>query len=60
MKEKEYQELRQAVEIPDVTDVAPVEVLFAGGVCVGTIGEFSTIVGKPKVKKTFNVIAIAS
>lgn len=60
MKENEYQELRQAVEIPDVTDVAPVEVLFAGGVCVGTMGEFSTIVGKPKVKKTFNVIAIAA
>lgn len=60
MNEIEYQEILQSVEITDVTDAAPVEILFAGGVCVGTMGEFSAIVGRPKVKKTFNMIAIAA
>ena len=60
MKDVDFLQARKEAEIGCVSDAVPVEVLFAGGVCVGTMGEFSAIVGKPKVKKTFNMIAIAA
>lgn len=60
MREIDFQKLRGETIVSDVTSDAPVEVLFAGGVCVGTKGEFSVVVGHPKTKKTFNMIAIAA
>ena len=60
MKELVYKDLFERTSVERMSAEKPIEVLFAGGVCVGTVGEMSCIVGKPKVKKTFNMIAIAA
>lgn len=60
MKDQAYKDFLARTCIERMSAEKPVEILFAGDVCVGTVGEISCIVGKPKVKKTFNMIAIAA